>query len=177
MINLLLETQLFGIDFIDTDDFVELLMRFAFTMSIIYVIVKKIYYPRSLRRDYLFTYFLISLIVFFLCILLDNVKLQLGFALGLFAIFGIIRYRTDPIPIKEMTYLFIVIGIAVINALANKKVSYAELLFTNFAIVAVVWILESVWFIRHETQKVVQYEKIEYRPEKHRYCGFVPYSQ
>ena len=167
MINLLLETQLFGIDFIDTDDFVELLMRFAFTMSIIYVIVKKIYYPRSLRRDYLFTYFLISLIVFFLCILLDNVKLQLGFALGLFAIFGIIRYRTDPIPIKEMTYLFIVIGIAVINALANKKVSYAELLFTNFAIVAVVWILESVWFIRHETQKVVQYEKIELiKPEQ-----------
>lgn len=167
MINLLLEMKLFGIDFIDVEDFVELLMRFAFTMSIIYVIVKKIYYPRSLRRDYLFTYFLISLIVFFLCILLDNVKLQLGFALGLFAIFGIIRYRTDPIPIKEMTYLFIVIGIAVMNALANKKVSYAELLFTNFAILAVVWVLESVWFIRHETQKVVQYEKIELiRPEQ-----------
>ena len=167
MINLLLETKLFGIDFIDTEDFVELLMRFAFTMSIIYVIVKKIYYPRSLRRDYLFTYFLISLIVFFLCILLDNVKLQLGFALGLFAIFGIIRYRTDPIPIKEMTYLFIVIGIAVINALANKKVSYSELLFTNFAILAVVWVLESVWFIRHETQKIIQYEKIELiKPEQ-----------
>ncbi len=161
MINLLLELKLFKINLIDVDDFVELLMRFAFTMSIIYVIVKKIYYARSLRRDYLFTYFLISLIVFFLCILLDNVKLQLGFALGLFAIFGIIRYRTDPIPIKEMTYLFIVIGIAVMNALANKKVSYAELVFTNFAILAVVWVLESVWFIRHETQKIVRYEKIE----------------
>ena len=167
MINLLLEIKLFNINLIDVDDFVELLMRFAFTMSIIYVIVRKIYYPRSLRRDYLFTYFLISVIVFFLCILLDNVKLQLGFALGLFAIFGIIRYRTDPIPIKEMTYLFVVIGLAVMNALANKKVSYAELIFTNFAVLAIVWVLESVWFIRHETQKTIQYEKIDLiRPQQ-----------
>ena len=161
MINLLLELQLFNIEIIDINDFLELVMRFLFTMSILYVIVRKIYYPRSLRRDYLFTYFLISLIVFFLSILLNNVKLQLGFALGLFAVFGIIRYRTDPIPIKEMTYLFIVIGIAVINALSNKKVSYAELVFTNFAILTIVWVLESVWFLKHETQKIIQYEKIE----------------
>ena len=71
--------------------------------------------------------------VFILCVLLDDVKLQLGFALGLFAIFGIIRYRTDPIPIKEMTYLFLVIGVSVVNALANKKISYAELLFANLS--------------------------------------------
>ena len=64
---------------------------------------------------------MISITVFLLCFLLENVKLQLGFALGLFAIFGIIRYRTDPIPIKEMTYLFIVLGISIMNALANKK--------------------------------------------------------
>ena len=70
------------------------------------------------NKDYLFTYLLISLTVFVLCILLDNVKLQLGFALG-FAIFGIIRYRTDPIPIKEMTYLFLVIGISVVNAISK----------------------------------------------------------
>ena len=66
-----------------------------------------------------------------LCILLDSVKIELAFALGLFAIFGIIRYRTDPIPIKEMTYLFLVIGVSVINALANKKISYSELVFAN----------------------------------------------
>lgn len=157
----LLSIELFKIDLIDLEDFAELIMRFAFTMLFVFIIVKKIYYERSLRRDYLFTYFLISTIVFFLCILLENVKLQLGFALGLFAIFGIIRYRTDPIPIKEMTYLFIVIGLAVINALANKKVSYAELVFTNLAILGTTWFLESVWFIRHETQKTIQYEKID----------------
>ena len=88
-------------------------------------------------------------------------KLELGFALGLFAIFGIIRYRTDPIPIKEMTYLFIVIGVSVINALANKKISHSELLFTNFIIIAVTYGLEKIWLLKHETRKTITYEKIE----------------
>jgi hypothetical protein len=92
---------------------------------------------------------------------LENVKLQLGFALGLFAIFGIIRYRTNPIPIREMTYLFIVIGISVINALANKKISYAELLFTNFIIVLIIWLLEKVFFLKHLSEKDITYENIE----------------
>ena len=160
-LQILLDIKLFGIDLIDLEDFLELIVRFVFTFAMVFIIVKKIYYPLTSHRDYLFTYFLISVVVFFLCILLDNVKLQLGFALGLFAIFGIIRYRTDTIPIKEMTYLFIVIGISVINALANKKVSYVELLFTNFAIIAITWVLESVWFVKHEVRKRVMYEKIE----------------
>jgi hypothetical protein len=89
------------------------------------------------------------------------VKLQLGFALGLFAIFGIIRYRTNQIPIKEMTYLFVVIGIAVINALANKKISYIELIFTNLMILAVIYIVERMLLLKHESSKVIVYEKIE----------------
>ena len=109
----------------------------------------------------MFTYFLISLTVFLLCILLDNVKLQLGFALGLFAIFGIIRYRTDPIPIKEMTYLFLVIGISVVNALSNKKITHAELLFANSIIIFVAYGLERLWLLKHETRKNITYEKIE----------------
>jgi hypothetical protein len=104
---------------------------------------------------------MISVTVFLLCFLLENVKLQLGFALGLFAIFGIIRYRTNPIPIREMTYLFIVIGISVINALANKKVSYAELIFTNLTILFIVWLLEKVFFLKHLSVKNILYEKIE----------------
>tara|TARA_Y100000287_G_C14055821_1_gene273545 strand:+ start:43 stop:477 length:435 start_codon:yes stop_codon:yes gene_type:complete len=96
-----------------------------------------------------------------LCVLLDDVKLQLGFALGLFAIFGIIRYRTDPIPIKEMTYLFLVIGVSVVNALANKKISHAELLFANFVIISVTFVLEKLWLLRHESRKSILYEKIE----------------
>ena len=99
--------------------------------------------------------------------MLDSVKLELGFALGLFAIFGIIRDRTDPIPIKEMTYLFLVIGISVVNALANKKISYAELIFANFMIIGVTLGLERIWLLRHESRKNVIYEKIDLiKPEK-----------
>ena len=99
--------------------------------------------------------------VFLLCVLLDSVKLQLGFALGLFAIFGIIRYRTDPIAIKEMTYLFLVIGISVVNALSNKKISYAELVFANLMIVFVTYGMENLWLLRHQSRKNITYEKIE----------------
>ena len=89
-------------------------------------------------------------------------------ALGLFAIFGIIRYRTDPIPIKEMTYLFIVIGISVINALSNKKMSYAELLLTNTIIIFATYGMERLWLLRHESRKVITYEKIDMIvPENH----------
>jgi hypothetical protein len=100
--------------------------------------------------------------------MLGSVKLQLGFALGLFAVFGIIRYRTNPMPIKEMTYLFVIIGISVVNALTNKKVSYAEVLFTNLVLVAIVYGLEKIWLLRHESCKLITYEKIELiKPEKH----------
>ena len=136
-------------------------------MLIALVIIRYFYYTKTHRKDYLFTYILISATVFLLCFLLDNVKLQLGFALGLFAIFGIIRYRTDTIPIKEMTYLFVVIGLSVINALANKKVSLFELLFTNLSIMIIIFILERLWYLRHESCKSITYDRIELiKPER-----------
>ena len=151
----------------DSEDFLKLLIKGAFNLGIVILIVRYIYYPATKNKDYLFTYLLISLTVFLLCILLDSVKLQLGFALGLFAIFGIIRYRTDPIPIKEMTYLFLVIGISVVNALANKKISYAELVFANYLIVFVTYGMEKIWLLRHESRKNIIYEKIELiKPER-----------
>lgn len=153
--------EIFGIDLIDLEDFVELLIRFSFNMLVVFITVRLLYYPHARRKDYLFTYILISTIIFLLCFLLDNVKLEIGFALGLFAIFGIIRYRTNPIPIKEMTYLFLVIGISVINALANKKVSYAELLITNMLILLVTFLLENVTLVRHESTKTIEYERID----------------
>ena len=151
----------------DSEDFLKLLIKGAFNLGIVILIVRYIYYPVTKNKDYLFTYLLISLTVFLLCILLDSVKLQLGFALGLFAIFGIIRYRTDPIPIKEMTYLFLVIGISVVNALSNKKISYAELVFANLLIVFVTYGMEKIWLLRHESRKNIIYEKIELiKPER-----------
>jgi len=158
---ILASAEIFGIELIDKVDFFELLARFGFNTLVIIVAVRLLYYPATKRKDYLFTYILISVVIFLLCFLLENVKLQLGFALGLFAIFGIIRYRTNPIPIKEMTYLFLVIGISVINALANKKVSYAELLFTNLSVLAVAFLLEKVFLLKHESSKTVLYERID----------------
>ena len=161
--------ELFGIELIDVEDFIELLLRFALNTGVIIILVRYLYYKTTKRKDYLFTYFLISTIVFLLCYLLENVKLELGFALGLFAIFGIIRYRTRQIDIKEMTYLFLVIGVSVINALANKKVSYSELLFTNFALITVTYLLERVFFLKHESRKNIEYEKIEnIKPENYK---------
>ena len=159
--------EFLGTPLFDSKDFFRLIVKAAFNLSIILLIVRYIYYPITKNKDYLFTYLLISLTVFLLCILLDSVKIELAFALGLFAIFGIIRYRTDPIPIKEMTYLFLVIGVSVINALANKKISYSELVFANLLIVAVTYGLEKIWLLRHETRKNIIYEKIDLiGPEK-----------
>jgi len=162
MINIFITIiDIFGLEFINVPDFLELIIRFVFNMAVTVIIVRYLYYPAVKRKDYLFTYILISGVIFLLCFLLENVKLQIGFALGLFAIFGIIRYRTNPIPIKEMTYLFVIIGISVINALANKKVSYMELLFTNIAIIFIVYGLEKIWLLKHESTKTINYEKIE----------------
>ena len=153
--------EFLGTPIFDAEDFWKLITKTVFNLIVITAIIRYIYYPVTKNKDYLFTYFLISLTVFLLCVLLDSVKLQLGFALGLFAIFGIIRYRTDPIPIKEMTYLFLVIGISVVNALANKKISHAELVFANLMIVFVTFGMERIWLLRGESRKNVIYEKIE----------------
>jgi len=153
--------KLLGIKILDSEDFVELIVRFLFNTGVILFLVRYLYYSVTKRKDYLFTYILISTTIFFLCFLLESVKLELGFAFGLFAIFGIIRYRTTTIPIKEMTYLFVTIGISVINALSNKKVSYAELILTNLVIVSIVWSLEKLWLLKHEATKTIVYEKIQ----------------
>ena len=159
--------EFLGTPLFDAKDFWKLITKTAFNLIIITIIIRYIYYPITKNKDYLFTYFLISMTVFLLCVLLDSVKLQLGFALGLFAIFGIIRYRTDPIAIKEMTYLFLVIGISVVNALSNKKISHAELIFANLMIVFITYGMERLWLLKHQSRKNITYEKIDLiLPEK-----------
>lgn len=155
------QTRFLGIKLINATDLLELLLRFVFNTLVVILVVHKLYARNSRRRDFYFSYLAISVIVFLMCFLLNNVKLELGFALGLFAIFGIIRYRTDTIPIKEMTYLFIVIGISVLNALSNKKVSYTELVFTNSAILLGLWILEKRLELKQEGSMKLVYENIE----------------
>ncbi|HMT67689.1 MAG TPA: DUF4956 domain-containing protein, partial [Bacteroidales bacterium] len=145
----------------------ELLLRFCINLVVILVLVRWLYYSTTRRKDYLFTYILISSVVFLLCYLLESVSLQIGFALGLFAIFGIIRYRTNPMPIKEMTYLFLVIGISVINAL-TAGTSMIEIIFANLAVILITLGLEKVWLLRHISSKSIIYEKINLIvPEKY----------
>ncbi len=152
--------KLFGGKLINIEDFGELLFRFSLNTIMLLLIVFFPYMKHSTRRNFTFSFIAVGGTVFLLCFLLNNVKLELGFALGLFAIFGIIRYRTDAIPFKQMTYLFVVIGLSVMNALANKKVSYAELMFTNLAIFFGLWLLEKYLHRKHEGSMEVVYENI-----------------
>lgn len=160
--------EFLGTKLLNDNDFLELLVRFFLNITVMLVIVRLLYYPNQRRKDYLFTYVIFNVLIFLICFLLSSVKLELGFAFGLFAVFGILRYRTEAVPIKEMTYLFIVIGIAVINSLSNKKISWAELAFTNAAILGATYALEKMWLLRHETQKLVVYDNIELIKPEHR---------
>jgi hypothetical protein len=164
MLNSLLSIQdfnVFGLDIIHVARFSELIFRFILNTCVVVFIARYLYYPVTRRKDYLFSFLLISFLIFLICFLLESVKLQIGFAFGLFAIFGILRYRTNAIPIKEMTYLFILIGISVINALVNKKISWAELLFTNAVLIFIIYGLERLWLLKHESSKNITYEKVD----------------
>ncbi len=136
-----MEPEFLGIKLFD-EDFFELFIRGTFSFAMNYLIVRYCYLQKRKFNSHVFSFYIFSTVIFFICYLMSNVKLDFGVAFGLFAIFSILRYRTNPIPIREMTYLFIVMGVAVINALSNKKVSYAELIFTNFAIFGFTWALE-----------------------------------
>jgi uncharacterized lipoprotein YehR (DUF1307 family) len=140
--------------------FPRLLLHFIFNLVITGGIIRFLYYPRSKRRDYFFTFLVSSTTIFMLLFLLDSVSIQVGFALGLFAIFGILRYRTEMLPIREMTYLFMIIGISVINALA-KEMGYVELLVTNGIFILVTWSMERTNILKHVSSKHIIYEKIE----------------
>jgi len=155
-------TRLFGIKLINTQDFFELLIRFIFNILVVLVIVRYMYYPIAKRKDYFFTYLMVSAIVFLLSFALLNVEtISIGVGLGLFALFGILRFRTSQIPMKEMSYLFMVIAISVINAMVTKKTSYAELFLINFVLLVVTWAGERFWLNRAESQKTIVYEKID----------------
>jgi hypothetical protein len=159
--------ELFNLQWFD-NDFYTLILRLVINVVFMTILIRYLYYPIAKRKDYLFTYYLIGLITFFLCFGLKKLDIDTGMGLGLFAIFGIIRYRTDAIEIKEMTYLFLVIGISVVNSLASKQISVAEMAVINLSVVAITYGLEYVWLIKHETRKTIVYEKIDLIvPDKH----------
>ncbi len=152
--------ELFGIPLFD-DDFYKMMVRLLINTIFLIGIIKFSYSKYSDKKEYLFTFYLIGIVVFFLCFTLKKYELDLGMALGLFAIFGILRYRTVPLEVKEMTYLFIVIGISVMNALSNKKMSYIEILSANSVILLALYYFER-FSSKNKTQKrEIVYETIE----------------
>jgi hypothetical protein len=140
-------------------EFWNLLIRFGFN-AVATTFVVLLYSRISKRKEFYFSYFAISIAVFLLVFLLESVTLELGFALGLFAIFGIIRYRTDAIPPKEMTYLFVIIAVSVINALSEDYVGYIGLSLVNLLLIGTLGALEKVLLMRQEDSLQVIYENI-----------------
>lgn len=149
-----------GMEWLDAASLCQMLARFVFSTLCVWVIIRWLYYPVSHRRDYYFTFMLIAVSVFFLIYLLGGVKIRIGFALGLFAIFGIIRYRTESLPVREMTFLFAVIALSVINALASS-LSVVETLAVNALFIAAVWCFERLTLGGELQVKLVQYDRID----------------
>ena len=159
----------------DYHDLINLGIRLFINLFVLYIIVRLLYYPKAKRKDYLFTYFLIGIITFFLCFGLKKLDIDTGMGLGLFAIFGIIRYRTDAIEIKEMTYLFLVIGLSVVNAMLATQVEKGiyqinlfELGVINITVILILYIMEYLWLVKHETRKIVNYDRVDLvHPERY----------
>lgn len=138
----------------------EMVLRLIINVITIGIIVHAFYYPKAKRRDYYFTFSIIGVSIFLLIYLMGGVKLKIGFALGLFAIFGIIKYRTEQVPIREMTYMFVIIAVAAINGLATS-VSYFELLGTNLIFLIALAICENTKWMKHVPSKLIKYDNVK----------------
>lgn len=151
----------------DSADFLALAVRLAFDLLFVGIVVRVVYCRFYQQRDYVFTYVVLNLVTFALGFLLSRVPLELGFALGLFAVFGILRYRTEAIEVRNLTYLFVVIGLALLNALTNQQISLVELLLVNSVIVGAVGLLESASFSAREESRRVVYDRLDLlQPDK-----------
>lgn len=155
-----------GIQLIDPEALAEMLVRFAFNFLFVLIIVRFFYYPRSKRRDYFFAFIMLSASIFMMIYFMDGAKMKVGAALGLFAVFGIIRYRTEAVPIREMTYLFFIVALSVVNGMSSK-LSIAELLIANMIFILVAKFTESSRLIKLVACKYVRYDNINLiTPEK-----------
>lgn len=143
------------------------LIGFIVNFVVVYIVVRFFYFPKSQRHDYLFTYILMSISIFLLIFILNDVKFKTGFALGLFAIFSIIRYRTDSMPVREMTYLFAVIAISVINAVIGG-VAWQIMVGANVLMLLSILVVEAVRGKQTVASKLIMYDRIDLIKEEKR---------
>lgn len=155
-----------GLPFFDAPGLWKMLILFGINLLVCWIITHFLYYPKSKRRDYYFTYMLFSTAIFFILYQLQNMKIEVGIALGLFGIFSMIRYRTEQLPIREMTYLFVLIAISIVNG-AGMASSYVSFIATNVLFILLIWLLEAVGMSNRKAQKIITYEKIALiKPER-----------
>jgi hypothetical protein len=140
---------------------------FGFNFLIALVLVRFVYYPSTHDKRYVFTFLVFNTIIFFVLSFLTGLEIEVGVGFGLFAIFSILRYRTDPIPIREMTYLFVITALPVMNSVGSAGAVWPQLIVANLAVMAIMLILEKEWGFHYEASKRVVYEKIELiRPDR-----------
>ena len=135
-------------------ELIEFVLRFVFDFLIIYL-VARVYFKVRKKKDILFALFLLNIVVFIVCYLLQSIQLSIGFAFGIFAIFSILRYRTSTVPIKEMTYIFISISTAIINALTNITTDYGIMLFSNFILIVAIYFFEKKFAIVEQSKTII----------------------
>lgn len=152
--------SIFCQNFIDPAGLVEMITRFLLNFIVVWVIVHFLYYPKGHRRDYYFTFMLLSASIFMLIYLMDGSRMEIGAALGLFAVFGIIRYRTESVPIREMTYLFFLVALSVLNG-TTAALSFVEHIAANLILLCTVWFSERFLLVRKEGCKFVKYDNID----------------
>ena len=139
----------------------NLVKIFFFNLLVSFLIIQFFYYPKSRRMDYYFTFMMFSSAMCLLLFLMNNLSLEIGFTLGLFAIFGMIRYRTETVPVREMTYLFIIIAVSVINGI-GADVPFLELVAANVLIILLIWLLESRGvFVRRTSVKLIIDDRVD----------------
>ena len=149
-----------GVPFFDPQSILTTLIRFVFNLLVCWIIIHFFYYKKANRKDYYFTFTMFAVVIFLIISLMENMKMNIAYALGLFAIFGMIRYRTETLRIREMTYLFVVMGVSIINGQALTT-SYAELFLTNFLVILAIWVFEGSKHMKHLSEKVILYDKID----------------
>jgi hypothetical protein len=135
--------------------------RLALDLVFAWLVIRCVYFRLYRNPEYVFTYYAFNVITFCLCALLTRVPIELGFALGLFAVFGILRYRTEAVRIRDQTYLFIVIGLGIVNAVANNQIALLELILVNGVIAALTALLELAPSNRNVTSTNMIYDKLE----------------
>ena len=142
-------------------DLTIFLLGFLVNFVVGLIIVRFIYYPRTKDKRFVFTYLTFSTVIYFVVSLMANITIGIGVGFGLFAIFRIVRYRTEPIPVREMTYLFVLMSLPVMNSSGMLQTAWPQLLIANTVIILVLWLLEKEWGFEYQLPRHVVYEKIE----------------